>query len=305
MLPLDAEFCSVLASRVQRGGRYALIDYPDYNNPGDAAIWLGTRKMLGDMAGGPPAYVSSLKRFDAAACIGKVGDGTVFLLGGGNFGSLYARHHARRLAAIAALHGNRVVQLPFSLAGVEGSVIEATRRVVRAHPDLTLIARDNATLAKAEALLGTGLLLAPDPAHALALTAPCPTKGEARLLRKDRESTGRLDGTGQRLDSFDWADIGRLRALNRLGKLALMLALPSARLAVMDLTAQAKVATAVNCLATGERVVTDRLHGMILAQMIGRDVVVHDNATGKVAAYLETWGASLGSVSIAAAERAA
>lgn len=305
MLPLVRQFLSVVGPRVARGQSYALVDYPNYNNPGDAAIWLGTRKVLQDLTGQPPCYVSSLKRFDAATCLSRVGDGTVFLLGGGSFGSLYGRHHAWRLAAISALQGNRVIQLPFSMAGLDMPVIEATQKVVQAHPDLTLIARDGATRAKAQALFGVDVLLSPDPAHALALTAPAPTKAEALLLRRDKEAVGSEGISDADTDRFDWGDIGRLRVLNRLGKLALVLAPSAARLAVMDRTAQAKVTAAVNRLATGERVITDRLHGMILAQMIGRDVVVHDNATAKVSAYLETWGASLAGVRLASEEIAA
>lgn len=304
MLSLVHQLSSVIASRVSRGERYALVDYPDYNNPGDAAIWLGTRIVLEEVTGRAPDYVSTLKSFDAAACVSKIGDGCVFLLGGGSFGSLYGKHHARRLAAISALPRNRIVQLPFSLAGLDGPVVAATRKVVQAHPALMLIARDGATSAKARALFDVEVLLAPDPAHALRINAPAPTRAETRLLRRDQE---RWDGDteGPEEDRFDWADIGRLRWLNRVGKVGLVLAPASARLAVMDRTAQLKVTAAVNRLALGERVVTDRLHGMILAQMIGRDVAVRDNATGKVAAYLDTWGASLAGVGIVGAERAA
>ncbi len=304
MLALVNQLSSVIASRVSRGEPYALVDYPDYNNPGDAAIWLGTRIVLEAVTGRVPDYVSTLKGFNAVACVSKIGDGCVFLLGGGSFGSLYGKHHARRLAAISALPRNRIVQLPFSLAGLDGAVIAETRRVVRSHPGITLIARDRATLSKATALFDVEILLAPDPAHAVTLKAPAPMTAETWLLRRDQERDDE-DAADVAGDRFDWVDIGRLRLLNRLGKLGLVLAPASACIAVMDRTAKLKVTAAVNRLAIGERVVTDRLHGMILAQMIGRDVAVRDNATGKVSAYLETWGASLAGVSIAGTERAA
>lgn len=304
MLPLVHQLSSVIASRVSRGERYAILDYPDYNNPGDAAIWLGTRIVLEDVTGRLPDYVSTLRQFDPSACVSRIGDGTVFLLGGGSFGSLYGKHHARRLAAISALPRNRIVQLPFSLAGLDGPVIAATRKVVQAHPGLTLIARDGSTLAKARALFDVEVLLAPDPAHALRLKAPAPTIAETQLLRRDQEKCD-ADSVDAAADRFDWVDIGRLRLLNRLGKVGLALAPPSARLGIMDRTARLKVTAAMSRLAKGEHVVTDRLHGMILAQMIGRDVAVHDNATGKVSAYLETWGASLAVVNFAGAEKAA
>ena len=45
--------------------------------------------------------------------------------------------------------------------------------------------------------------------------------------------------------------------------------------------------------------------GQLTIKGTARDVVVHDNATGKVSAYLETWGPSLTGVRIRNAERAA
>ena len=42
-------------------------------------------------------------------------------------------------------------------------------------------------------------------------------------------------------------------------------------------------------LARGECVVTDRLHGHLLATLLGRPSVVCDNSFGKVRSFYETW----------------
>ncbi|SNX71120.1 pyruvyl transferase EpsO [Cereibacter ovatus] len=273
------------------GGRYALIDYPLYHNPGDAAIWLGTRQILGGLFGTAPAYTATLRGFDPDTCRRRIGGGTVFLLGGGNFGGLYSRHHDMRLRVIAAMAGNRIVQLPFSVAGLD-EALEPTRKVLAAHGNVTLIAREAHSQAVVARLLGERPLLAPDAAHGLRLPVGAPIRDETRLLRRDREAAA----SGTRIDagdSWDWADLPRLRWLNRAGKAALALAPAAAAPALRDRLARAKVETAAARLAEGQTVVTDRLHGAILASVIGRKTVVRDNATGKVAAYLQTWGKGL------------
>lgn len=277
------------------GARYALIDYPMYHNPGDAAIWAGTRIVLERVLGRPPSHVSTLNGFDPQACRRAIGTGRVFLLGGGNFGGLYARHHQYRLRAITGLHGTPIVQLPFSVAGLDADSAAETRRVLSGHGAVTLIARDRRSQSLARDLLGVEVALAPDGAHALRLSVAPPIGAETRQQRRDRESVQ----TGQGAQSWDWADIPALRRLNRLGKLARALAPRPLVLPLFDRLAQAKVAAACARLGQGQTVVTDRLHGMILASVIGRRVEAQDNSTGKVAAYLETWGQALPEVRLA------
>ena len=59
-----------------------------------------------------------------------------------------------------------------------------------------------------------------------------------------------------------------------------------------DRLAWRRVSSACSLLASGRIVVTDRLHGHILALLLGQPQVLLDNSYGKVNAFYETWTAS-------------
>mgnify|MGYP006186938005 FL=1 len=82
----------------------------------------------------PPAHVSTLGGFDAAACRRAIGEGMIFILGGGNFGSLYPRHHAHKLDMIRRMPDNPILHLPFSIAGTDPRIMAETA-VVPAAPE--------------------------------------------------------------------------------------------------------------------------------------------------------------------------
>ncbi len=272
-------------------GGYALVDYPDYLNPGDCAIWLGSCEILRRIYGRPPAYASTLRGFDADRCIRAVGDGAVFFLGGGNLGALYAKHNRMRIAAIRAISRCRVVLLPQSNTGLdrEGDPL-ATEilETLQSHPDLTLLARDAASQRLFGRLMDREIGLCPDPAS-LCLPEPSPEgRGVACLLRSDGEaSLERADGKG--LDAWDWPDLAGLRVWNRAGKLLNAFPEPHMRWRIRQFTARQKVNAALRALVDKETVVTDRLHGALFAEALGKRVVAIDNATAKISAYCETW----------------
>lgn len=279
--------------------RYGLIDYPMYCNPGDAAIWLGTRLAFEQLIGTAPAYVSTLRGFDLHACRSVLGTNPVFFLGGGNFGAIYSRHHQLRLAAIEALRGQAVIQLPFSLAGLSDDphLLAQTRDVIASHGQVTLIARDRHSRDRASELLTREVAFAPDAAHALTLAADEPRYDTTWLLRSDRETLSEVTPS-EAADRWDWSTLSTLRTLNRFGKLACAFTPSARRLRLFDWLAAAKVRAATVRLARARTVVTDRLHGMILAQAMQRHVIAHDNCTGKLSAYLATWGHHLDHVSL-------
>ena len=292
-----------IQSSVDRSGKYALIDYPNYLNPGDSAIWAGTRLTLQEKFGHPPSYVSSLRGFDAKRCQEAIDDGAVFFLGGGSFGNLYGKHHQRRLSAIEKLAANPIILLPLSLAEQETSDMGHRRQtadVLASHGNATVFARENMTRKKLVNHYGIDADLCPDLAHMLAAPRIVPTRSSIQIYRKDAESLGeksRQVHAGQDIGK-DWSDLARLRLLNKVGKAAFLVPGHRLKLRFFDFLAIGKLQLALDLVGSGKMVRTDRLHAMILANLLDRDVIAHDNATGKLGSYIATWRENLHRVTV-------
>ncbi|WP_419907632.1 polysaccharide pyruvyl transferase family protein [Hoeflea sp.] len=274
---------------------YAIIDYPNYANPGDCAIWLGARKALESLYGHPPAYVSTVKQFDAQRCRNGIGSGTVFFLGGGNFGSLYEKHHRMRLRAMEQIADVPIVLLPLSVAertaeSGETALIAETRTALERCRNLKVFVREHDSRKKLLETYGIAADLCPDTAHWCSVSHVRPATDAVALLRKDGEALrGRSSSTLPDNATFDWRDDRSILQMNRLGKLSTFIPTTRLRLALFDRVAKAKVHAASKLLGRGNRVVTDRLHGVILASLMKREVLASDNMTGKVGAYVNTW----------------
>lgn len=291
-------------ARVQTREPYALLDYPDHSNVGDAAIWLGTLNLLTELNGRAPAYVATLKHFDARLCNRLVGNGTIYFLGGGNLGSLYSKHHRLRLAAIAALPDNPIVQLPQSFAWSENdqALLHDTRRLYGG-PRRTLYCRESTSVQFAERVLGLPALMCPDLAFGI---GPC-DRAEGRrpvstLLRNDLERKRRRNSAS--LPESDWRDSPKVMAWRRGGRLldmALIRLDPAGAglsLRLRRTVAQHKVAAGVAFASRGRFLITDRLHGHILSILIAMPHAVIDNTTGKNAAFLRSWTGGLSFVTL-------
>lgn len=280
---------------VRRGERCALVGFPDYANVGDSAIWLGERALL-DRLGASLAYVSDERNFDPAELRRRVGDGPVFLQGGGNLGDLWPHHQAFREAVIQALPGSPVVQLPQSIHFRDARNLARARRVLSGHERLTILARDPRSLEIASAELPSArTLLCPDMALCLGPIAPsaAPEADVLTLARDDAEgvpgaSAADVAWPGPRVDwARDDAPSRVLRgAVRRLTRLA---ALGGARRLAYDALARRRLAVGARVLSRGRVVVTDRLHAHLLSLLLGIPHVVLDNSYGKLSSFLDAW----------------
>ncbi|WP_457936057.1 polysaccharide pyruvyl transferase family protein [Mesorhizobium sp. 10J20-29] len=279
---------------------YALIDYPNYLNPGDCAIWLGTRKFLEEAHGAPPAYVSSLRNFNRDQCLKQVRNGTVYFKGGGNIGAIYSKHDVMRSKILASLADQRTIILPQSLADHPSDYETGTLGFLRHSPHTVIFARDTFSKKAIEERIGRSVPLCPDLCHVLRFNSAKIGTDTGLLLRRDPEvrifANAALETTRR---SWDWDDIAMLRVWNKLGKLPVTIPNGFGRSAIQDYVAEAKVSAALARLSKYRTLITDRLHGVILSQSIGRRVLALDNATGKVLAYKRTWDNLLNGVSIA------
>jgi pyruvyl transferase EpsO len=55
---------------------------------------------------------------------------------------------------------------------------------------------------------------------------------------------------------------------------------------------------AIGLFAAYETIVTDRLHGVILGALLGRNVIARDNSYGKVSSYVDCWLSDVPGISL-------
>ena len=274
----------------------ALLDFPAHGNVGDSAIWLGALAALRAIGAPAPAYTCDADNYDRAALARAVGEGVIFFTGGGSFGDLWEKHLLFRERVVADFPHQRIVQLPESVCFERADSLARSRRVFNAHRHVTLLARDQASLAILRREFSASSHLAPDLAFMLgALPRPAPPEHDVLWLKRDDKEdrwAGRVDAP-----TVDWVlepqtplirwtkrlrELANARApLRRLDRLLQPLAYPY--------LASQRLARGVALLSTARVVVTDRLHAHVLALLLGIPHVVLDNSYGKLHHFIRAW----------------
>jgi exopolysaccharide biosynthesis predicted pyruvyltransferase EpsI len=299
---LRALLLEAIDAHLDGARRVALLDFPDHGNVGDSAIWLGEREALRAL-GVEVVYACSCDTYDRVALRRRLGhDGVVLLHGGGNFGDLYPRHQRFREHVLGDLTGWPVVQLPQTLWFEQRENVHRAREAASRHGRFSMLVRDH-TSAELAREVTASVSTSPDPATALSLTrASTPTTDVLWLLRADKEETRsrRGDiGRGEGEVRADWpgdllterARAWVVRQSGRLGhRLPVARAARSADPADWDGRAWARLARGIDLLSSARVVVTDRLHGHILSELLDIPDVALDNSYGKTSTYVGTWG---------------
>jgi pyruvyl transferase EpsO len=293
---LHRTLLETLAPLVRGASATALIDFPAHSNVGDSAIWLGALAALRSLGAPAPSYTCDAATYDRATLARAIGDGTIFFTGGGSFGDLWERHLRLRERVVADFPHNRIVQLPESVHFERESSLARARTVWDAHERVTILVRDTASLAFMQREFKTPVQLAPDLAFALgAITRSAePTRDVLWLKRDDKEDSFPSHRPADAVDwiaepvtpLIAWSDRLRDEAARRpwLAPIARTI-LPRTYVPL----AQRRLARGVSLLSSGRVIVTDRLHGHILATLLGIPNVVLDNSYGKLHHFIRTW----------------
>lgn len=283
--------------------RVAILDFPDHGNVGDSAIWLGERQAL-DALGVEVVYACSCDTYDRGALLRRLGrSGAVLLHGGGNFGDLYPRHQAFREHVLDDLPGRAVVQLPQTVWFDRRERLERTRACVDRHGRFSMLVRDRESAELARAVVPGEVSLCPDPATALSLARTrAPTSDVLWLLRADKEAPAARGGRiteDARTVCADWPGDplparARVWSTRQAGNLASRVGLPPIARSwdpeTWDACARMRLDRGVALLSSTRVVITDRLHGHILSDLLGLPHVALDNSYGKISSYTRTWG---------------
>lgn len=284
----------------------ALLDFPNHNNVGDNAIWLGEKAYLRTV-GAEVVYQCDRVSYSAEVLRARLGrDGIILLHGGGNFGTVWPAHQAFREAVVGEFPDHRIVQLPQSVHFEDERSAAMAHEALHGHPHLTVLVRDERSLRFVESTLQLRARLCPDMAFMMGpLARPiAPASDVMWLGRTDRESRGPLSIPATRLSvltadwlagepGVPWSHAGarvtvRLRRLSHalLERSALTRRYGGERYAgTFDYLAKRRVARGCRILSRGRVVITDRLHGHILSLLLGIPHVILDNNYGKLRAY--------------------
>ena len=307
LLDMRRTLSEAIAAAVPSHRTCALLMFRDCDNLGDAAIWLGAldllRELKIDVRYSQPLYMLRSETLRRA-----VGDGPVLINGGGSFGDIYRKTQRFMLEIIESFADRPVIVLPQTVFFRQDRGLEEAKRVLGRHPDVTFFCRDRRSYEIARASFDCLVVLTPDLAVGMGPLLPKHPahQRDLWLLRRDGESRKRDDwAAGAPSTSVDWDDAIRSDAgirrrirveelLYRVGRRAAgvmprahtgaMLPISSARR-----LSQRRVDAANSSLSRAACVVTDRLHGHLLAVLLGRATIVSDNNFGKVRAYYETW----------------
>jgi pyruvyl transferase EpsO len=222
------------------------------------------------------------------------------LHGGGNFGDLWTRHQHFREQVILDFPRNPIIQLPQTIYFQKIANFERAKRVLNSHQNLTLLLRDQNSLAIAQDGFNRPTLLCPDMAFSLdLLDRPRePSERVVCLAREDQESRGEnltFDRPGVRV--VDWLEEGlsKIKRLNSLQRKfiirypGLWRVLGQALSYTDELMAKKRVQRGCELLAQGHFVITDRLHGHILCLLMGIPHIILDNRYGKLSSFYNTW----------------
>ncbi|MDP3415086.1 polysaccharide pyruvyl transferase family protein [Falsiroseomonas sp.] len=303
-----ADFRAKLAELVN-GDDYVFFDRPDYANTGDHLIWLGALAGLNSLGKrciatytAWQARTQPLPDFDVAT--------TIICSGGGNFGDIYPNFQVAREILVRRYPNNRIIILPQTIYFKDGDIRSASENVMRQHQDLWIFGRDSGSRDLAKRFVSDGrALLAPDCAFFLypfiqrtlyrmplrqakfeeVLLAR--TDGEKRLFPNRRNSSiVRFDWVG----NIEWAaSILGEAPKERLSAIELEIAPYFGEIDASSRLSLDYLCLGIEALSVGRNLVTDRLHGHILAAMMMKDHVFYDNSYGKNRGFFDTWTRSI------------
>jgi pyruvyl transferase EpsO len=221
--------------------------------------------------------------------------------GGGNFGDLWDRHQLYREHVARTFPDRRIVVLPQTVHFRDAANLERAAASFRGHPDLHLIARDAVSHAVLrDAFPEHHVAMAPDMALFLTdfagavggLTAGPPDHDTLYLLRGDIE---KVDARGNPNFGPHWVDWTAEAAIDGapIGPLAdEAIAAAGAGDLVRseeDRDSWGRFVFGCALLSRGRRLVTDRLHGHILAMVMGVENRLLDNVYSKHRTFYESW----------------
>jgi pyruvyl transferase EpsO len=312
---IRAQTETTLISSIGPATDVALLDAPPLINVGDSMIWMGQLAYM-QRLGHRVRYISDIQSYQPRRLRKALPNGGVIVLrGGGNFGDIWVGNQRFRERVAQDFPDLRIVQLTQSVVFRDPARAVVANRILGAHPDLTVLIRDEKSLARAArdvpdvtTMMSFDMALGWDP------KVPDGPRGDRALIiaRDDPEASSGLLQAADMWDApFDvhvtdwtrhdehpreWHD-----ARARLASNAKMIARARRRSLPIPTRSQKKVEAdlayindwnvewAVNLFRTARAMVVDRLHAHVLASLMGIPHVVLDNDHGKISTVFQAY----------------
>ncbi|MDO9439612.1 MAG: polysaccharide pyruvyl transferase family protein [Beijerinckiaceae bacterium] len=296
----------------------ALLDAPALLNVGDSMIWQGQLAYMNRL-GHTVRYISDIQSYNPRRLRKAMPNGGVIALrGGGNFGDIWVGNQRFRERVAIDFPDLRIVQLTQSVVFRDAARAVLANRILGAHPDLTVLIRDEKSLARAaEGLPDVHTMMSFDMALGWDPAPSTSARGSRALViaRDDPEASSGLLRAAEKWDApFEvlvtdwvrhdehparWHDTrARLAANGKMIGRARRRHLPIPTLSQKKIEADLaylndwNVDWAVELFCTARAMVVDRLHAHVLASLLGIPHVVLDNDHGKISTVFEAYTGS-------------
>lgn len=254
---------------------------PAFGNIGDEAIVEATIQFLNDKFGeykiAVVNYHETLQRLSEIRKVIKKDD-LIVLQGGGNIGTLYYDAERMREFIISKFPDISIISMPqsmyFSNDQNGRKKLERCKKIYNSHPNLTLIAREQFTYKlMTEVFINCKIIINPDIVFYLSKTIS-ERKGKNRFgvlscLRSDKEDvlndirTQLINDLTRTFDDFTISDTCVPRNVD-------------------NKVRKDEVLSLINQFQKSELVITDRLHGMVIAALTNTPVLVMKSLDKKI-----------------------
>lgn len=290
---------------------YVYLDLPYHPNIGDTLIWEGTREFLKTLPY-KCLYYASKDSFRYR----KLSPNVIILLhGGGNFGDLYRLHSEFRKKIIELYPENKVIILPQTVFYEDIELLAGDAEFYANHPNVTICAREQYSFDFLSKHFKNQILLLPDMAFFINTKRYNVSKEENRVLylkRTDKElaKNDNLVELPANVEQHDWPTYERRydefdkveRFAYRLHKLFRICGFNDKLLARIEdwkrnwYYRRKYVQIGIAFLSPYHVIYTTRLHVLILGVLLGKELYLINNTSGKVINFYNTWLKELNSI---------
>lgn len=289
---------------------YSLIDIPDHNNIGDNLIWQGELDYL--------SRLNYKMLYETNCWIYRDKDlpinGIILLHGGGNFGDLYIEPHKIKLHIIKKYTNRKIIIFPQSIHYNNEKNFKNDLEIFLNHPNLHICVRDKESY---DLLTSNGLIniyLVPDMAFCIDLdklnTNSLPSQDKLLMKRKDKELEtnnilNQIIEDNPKIEILDWPTFNvsknkhrlvyRKERYNRiistkLLDIPLLNNLIDSRYGLKSRKQKEKyIDLGIEFLNKYNTIYTTRLHGVILAVLLDKNIIIIDNKHKKLTRFYNTW----------------